>query len=145
MQATAKKTTILEWRHEPANRFDGANSEATNFALVLTPPDPKIPDCCYFNVQVIQTCTNYQNGPVFLGKTLTTFRIHNKGERPTVAFLFYLLVESGGDFARTHHERVTGTNLSHHQIAVPQIEQWRADIEICIQIWDNTLRNVSLN
>jgi hypothetical protein len=145
MEATAKSITTINWLHKPVDKFNGANTEVTNFALGLTPPDPQLPSCCYFNVQVTQTCTNSVNGIVFQGVTRTTFRVHNRAQRPSPEFLFNLLVEAGGDFARTYHERVAGTNLEQHQIAVPQFENWSKDILLCIDTWDSTLRNLSLN
>lgn len=145
MEATAKKISIIEWLHQSDNKFYGLDGETTNFGFGLTPTDPQIPTCCYFNVEVTQTCTNDLNGIVFLGKCRTTFRIHNKGVRPTAEFLFDLIVQAGADFAQVYYERTAGTNLAHHSISKPLFQEWKYDIRACIDIWDNSVRDAPID
>lgn len=142
MEATAKKITVVEWRHEPFEKFIGLDSENTSFAIGLTPIDPAMPSCCYFNVGVTNTCANDTNGVVFLGECKVTFRIHNRGARPSAEFLFSLIVEAGSDFASIYHERTAGTNLAHHNILKPRFQAWKRHIEGCIDTWDRTIRDV---
>lgn len=136
---------IEKWEQQGMDKFIGANNEWLNYTLGITPQDPRFPDCCYFNVWVEKTIENSKNGVVFHAKTYNCFKVQNNGEKPTIEFFFSLIEAAGFEFAKMYHLRVEGTNLAHHKIPKPTIEGLRDDIRYCIDTWDKTIRNTSLN
>lgn len=136
---------VEQWQHEPDEKFLGHSSESMIHILGITPPDASNRDYVYFNVWTAMETENSQNGIVFSGKTYTCFKVRHKNHVPSVEFFFDLVQKADFEFAKIFYSRTQGTNLLGHKIPKPRLENLRADIQKCIDIWDRTIRNISLS
>ena len=138
---------IKQWIHADINQFMGSNSESEPIhGFGISQEDPQNPGHFYFNVGIEKTIDNSDNGRVFHGQTLSTFLVRlDADETPTVEFYFGLTEEATQEFANIFHERTQNTNLLNRKTPVPQIEDFREDIQRCIDVWSRTRRNNSLN
>lgn len=138
-------TVIEEWRHEDINKFIGHNSMNLNHDLGITHQDANEPECCYFNVWVKHEIDNSTNGIVFSAITYSCFKVRNNNQVPNVEFYFDLICRATHDFAIIFYHRTKKTNLEGHKIPVPVLDNLRDNIQNCIDIWNKTTRNISLN
>jgi hypothetical protein len=137
---------IEEWKIEnDVMKFVGSNTINYEHALGISPQDPKEPQCCYFNVWIERNVDNSNNGVVFSTKTFNCYKVKNNGKTPTVEFYFDLLDKATFEFAKMFNERKVGTNISNHKIPIPQIEDFKTEIQQTIDFWERNIRDSGLN
>ncbi len=131
--------------HEPIEKFMGRNQEIFYPVYGLTHQDPNNPTCIYFNAGFILEAKNSSYEQVFLLKTRTTFMIDNSNHRPTVNFLLPLTNIAFEEFCKIFSKKINNTNLHNHKVPVfDNIEQTK-NLQNCIEIWDRSISNISIN
>nr|WP_315239496.1 hypothetical protein [uncultured Flavobacterium sp.] len=137
---------IEDWKLENnVMKFVGSNTINYQHALGISPQDPNEPECCYFNVWIERNVENSNNGIVFSTKTFNCYKVKNNGKAPTVKFYFDLLDKATFEFAKMFNERKVGTNISNHRISIPQIEDFKTEIQQTIDFWERNIRDSGLN
>jgi len=136
---------VEQWRHDDAEKFMGANRNWFNHSLGITPPDPRNPDFCYFNVWVERTYKNERNGIVFHAKTYSCFLVQHNNRVPSEEFYFDLIEKATCQFGKIFRQRTRQSNLLDQETPDPQIKSLKDDIQNCIDIWDRTVRNTGMN
>lgn len=126
-------------------KFVGINSTSFNYSHGISPQDPNDSDCCYFNVWIETKVENSNNGTVFSAKTNNCYKVRNSGKTPTVEFCFDLIDKATFEFARMLNSRKVGTNISNHKISIPQIEDFRDEIQQIIEFWERNIKDTGLN
>lgn len=142
---TQYDTALEKWELKKLIKFKGRNTESHNHEFGISPQDPNEPDCCYFNVGVEKTIENSDNGIVFSAKTLTTFKVRNNKETPTIEFCFDLIDNGTFEFAKVFNERKKGTHIFDKKVPIPQIEDFRTEIQGAIDFWIRNIRDTGLN
>jgi len=132
---TAYPTNILEWTHKPFEKFLGSFQSDIHYELGITKPDI-LTSAFHFSVKVIMTYRHQFNGEVFKAMTESNFEIGYCHDAPTVEFLFELVDNATFEFARIFHSKVQGTNLMHHKILKPKVNDLRKSIQEIIDYWD---------
>ncbi|WP_395048654.1 hypothetical protein [Flavobacterium sp.] len=136
---------IEEWSLEDFRKFEGENQENLIHEFGISPRDPKEPNCCYFNVGIQKTIDNSKNGRVFSAKATTIFKIKNDNQIPSVEFCFDILDNGTFEFAKFFNERKQNTYVFDKKIPIPQIADFRKELESVISFWDRNIRNTGLN
>jgi hypothetical protein len=139
------EVAIEEYLHLDFKKFYGQTQEKMNYILGLTPQDPQNPTCIYFNAGFIIETINSSNARVFVLRTRTTFMIDNSGKKPTVDFLLPLVKIAYQDLCEVHAQKVKNTILHHHIVPVLNEIAISKNIQNCIEIWQMSIRNTSLN
>ncbi|WP_439696684.1 hypothetical protein ACFGVS_29490 [Mucilaginibacter sp. AW1-7] len=132
---TAYPTIILQWKHEPFEKFLGSFKSDIRYELGITKPDI-FNSVFRFSVGVIMTYLHQFNGEVFKAKTETNFDVRYYHDAPTVEFLFELVDNATFEFEKIFHSRLQGTNLMYHKILKPKISDLQESIQEVIDHWD---------
>ena len=136
---------IEEWKLNEVEDYDGINTEKLIHEFGISPQDPSEPDCCYFNVGIIETIENTENGIIFSSKANTCFKVRNNNEIPTIEFCFDLIDSGTFEFAKIFNIKKLNTIISNKKIPIPRIEDFREEIQTAINFWERNIRNTSLN
>ena len=146
MEVVLKYDTEFEdWKLENYLKFKGTNTENLIHEFGISPQDPNEPDCCYFNVGLQKIIDNAENGRVFTAKATTTFKVRNNNEIPSVEFCFDLLDSGTFEFAKIFNIKKNGTYISDKKIPIPQIENFKVELETAINFWVRNIRNTGIN
>jgi len=132
---TAHPTKVLEWKHEPFEKFLGSFKSDIRYELGITKPDI-FNSTFHFSVKVIMTYRHQFNGEVFKAITGSNFDIGYCHDAPTVEFLFGFIDNATFEFAKIFHSKIQGTNLMYHKVLKPKISDLRESIQQIINYWD---------
>jgi len=146
MKVITQYDTQLEiWQHNLVKDFMGQNKDRVSYILGITPPDPNDPICYYFNIWVERKYSNQNHDVVFHSRTYTCFKVKHNNHVPSVEFFFDLIEKAFYEFAKIFHTRTRHTNPLHHKTPKPRLEDLKEYIQKCIDTWDKTIRNMSMN
>lgn len=134
---------IEHWGHAPIQDFTGHTNDYEHIYIFgITPEDPNSPDCIYINIGIEKKIINTTTDKItFFAKTVSTYKIKNDFEIPTVQFFFELVVDATYDYAKEFYTRTRHTNLATRKTKKPMLQELKGDLEHTITIWKEKYMN----